>query len=134
MCAMILVAAAREKENHGPTRSILKQVERKFATRGNPVSVNIKIVNHHLQNGMVGCTPLKSGYEGVIPKAAFDLLVLAVELFIQIKRLNSKVIMRKQLLIVLNELRGIKLDIHMKERRQQDRSTSTLQWPLKRGA
>jgi hypothetical protein len=129
-----LCPAVRDKDNLGPTRSIVKQVERKFATHGNPVSLNIKTVNRHLQNGMVGCAPLKSGYKGVIPKAAFDLLVLAIELFIQIKRLNSKVIMRKQLLIVLNEPCEIKLDIHMKERRQRDCSTSMLRWPLKRGA
>jgi hypothetical protein len=64
---------------------------------------------------MVGCAPLTRGYEGITPKAAFDLLVLAIKLFIQIMQLNSKVIVRKQLLIVLNELCGIKLDIHMKE-------------------
>jgi hypothetical protein len=64
---------------------------------------------------MVGCTPLLRGYKGVILKAAFNLLVLAVESFIQIKQLNSEVIVQKQLLILLNELCGIKLDIHVKE-------------------
>jgi hypothetical protein len=68
-----------------------------------------------MQNDMVMCTPLMRGYEGVIPKAAFDLLVLTVESFIQIEQLNSKVIMWKQLLIVLNKLCGIKLDIRVKE-------------------
>jgi hypothetical protein len=134
MHATIRVAAAWEKKNHAPRQSILKQVERGFAARGHPVSLNTKTVNCYMRNYMVGCAPLLRGYEGIIPKAAFNLLVLTVESFIQIKQLNSKVIMRKQLLIVLNEPRGIKLDIHMKERRQQDRSTSTLQWPLKRGA
>jgi hypothetical protein len=45
MHATILVLAASEKENHGPTRSILKQVARKFATQGHPVSLNTKTVN-----------------------------------------------------------------------------------------
>jgi hypothetical protein len=115
MCAMILVAAAREKKNHGPMRSILKQVERKFAVQGHPVSLNTKTVNRYVQNDMVGCTPLSRGYKDIIPKAAFDLLVLAIESFIQIKQLNSEVIVRKQLLIVLNELCGIKSDICVKE-------------------
>ncbi len=114
MHAMILVAGAREKENHELTWSILKQVERAFATQGHPVSLNTKTVNCYVQNDMV-CAPLLRGYKGVISKAAFNLLVLTVESFIQIKQLNSKVIMWKQLLIVLNELRGIKLDIRVKE-------------------
>jgi hypothetical protein len=115
MRATILVAAAREKENHGPTWSIVKQVEHKFAAQGHPVSLNTKTVNRYVRNDMVGCAPLMRGYEGAIPKAAFDLLVLAIESFIQIKQLNSKVIVRKQLLIVLNELCGIKSDIRVKE-------------------
>jgi hypothetical protein len=115
MHATILVAAAREKKNHEPRQSILKQVERGFAARGHPVSLNTKTVNCYMQNYMVGCAPLLRGYEGVIPKAAFNLLVLTVQSFIQIKQPNSKVIVRKQLLIVLNELCGIESDICMKE-------------------
>jgi hypothetical protein len=115
MRATILVAMVREKENHGPTRSIVKQVEREFAAQGHPVSLNTKTVDCYMQNDLIGCAPLTSGYEGVIPKAAFNLLVLAIELFIQIKQLNSDVIVRKQLLIVLNELCGIKSDICVKE-------------------
>ncbi len=115
MRAMTLVAAAREKESHGPMWLILEQVECKFATRGHPVSLNTKTVNCYVQNDMVGRSPLTRGYKGVIPKAAFNLLVLAVELFIQIKQLNSKLIVWKQLLIVLNELCRIKSDICVKE-------------------
>jgi hypothetical protein len=115
MCARTLVAMAREKENHGLNRSIVKPVERKFAAQDHPVSLNTKTVNCYVQNNMVGCTPLMRGYKDIIPKAAFDLLVLAVESFILIKQLNSKVIVQKQLLIVLNELCGIKSDICVKE-------------------
>jgi hypothetical protein len=45
MRATTLVATAREKENHGPMWSIVEQVERKFAVRGHPASLNTKTVN-----------------------------------------------------------------------------------------
>jgi hypothetical protein len=56
---------------------------------------------------MIGSAPLARGYEGIIPKAAFKLLVLAVESYIQIKQLNCEVIVRKQLLVVVNKMCGI---------------------------
>ena len=46
------------------------------------------------------------GYEGIIPKAVFRLLVLAVKSYIQIKHVNCKVIVQKQLLIVVNQVWG----------------------------
>jgi hypothetical protein len=56
---------------------------------------------------MTGSAPLARGYEGITPKAAFRLLVLAVKLYIQIKQLNCKVIVWKQLLVVVNKMCGI---------------------------
>ena len=56
---------------------------------------------------MIGSALLTRGYKGIITKAAFKLLVLAVESFIQIKQLNCKVIVRKQLLVVVNKMCGI---------------------------
>jgi hypothetical protein len=41
---------------------------------------------------MIGSAPLARGYEGIIPKAAFKLLALAIESFMQIKQLNCEVI------------------------------------------
>jgi hypothetical protein len=92
MRAMILVVVAREKENHGPMWSILKQVERKFAVQGHPVPFNTETVNRYVQNDMVGCAPLLRGYKGIIPKAAFDLFVLAVLL----NRSSTKMNMEKK--------------------------------------
>jgi hypothetical protein len=44
---------------------------------------------------MIGSAPLARGYKRIIPKAVFKLLVLTIELFIQIKQVYCKVIMRK---------------------------------------
>ncbi len=51
--------------------------------------------------------PLKRGYKGIIPKAVFKLLVLAVESYIQIKQLNCEVVVQKQLLVVVIKMCGI---------------------------
>jgi hypothetical protein len=53
---------------------------------------------------MIGSAPLARGYEGIIPKAAFKLFVLAVESFMQIMQLNSEVIVWKQLLVMVNKM------------------------------
>ena len=56
---------------------------------------------------MIGTFPLARGYEGLMPHAAFELLVLAAESFIKIKQVNSKVIERQQLKIMFSELCGV---------------------------
>jgi hypothetical protein len=63
--------------------------------------------NCYVRNDMIGSAPLARGYEGIIPKAAFKLLVLAVESYIQIKQLNCEVIVWQQLLVVVNKMCGI---------------------------
>ena len=65
---------------------------------------------------MVGSALLARGYKGIISKAVFKLLVLAVKLFIQIKQVNCKVIVRKQLLVVVNNLCGIASVDRIKEK------------------
>ncbi len=64
---------------------------------------------------MIGSALLARGCKGIIPKAGFKLLVLAFELFIQIKQVNCKVIVWKQLLVVVNEMRRIKSIDQIKE-------------------
>jgi hypothetical protein len=56
---------------------------------------------------MVGTFPLSRGYEGTMPRHAFDLLVLAVESFIQISNVNSVVAERKQLIMLVNMCCGV---------------------------
>ena len=64
---------------------------------------------------MVGSAPLARGYQGIIPKAVFKMLILAVKLFIVIKQVNCKVILWKQLLVVVNTLWRIKSNNKIKE-------------------
>jgi hypothetical protein len=102
--ATMLIAAEREqeKENTRPTATVITQVEGEFKARGFAVKLTKSTVNRYIRRDMVGTAPLTRGYEGIIPKAVFKLLVLAVESFIQIKQVNYEVIPRKQLLVVLN--------------------------------
>jgi len=102
--ATMLVAAEREqeKENARSTATVIAQVEGEFKASGFVVKLTKSTVNRYVQRDMVGTAPLTRGYEGIIPKAVFKLLVLAVESFIQIKQVNYEVIPRKQLLVVVN--------------------------------
>jgi hypothetical protein len=91
-----LIAAEREqeKENACPTASVIAQVKEEFKARGFAVKLAKSTVNRYIQNGMVKTAPLAiaRGYEGIIPKAVFKLLVLAVKSFNQIKQVNCEVI------------------------------------------
>jgi hypothetical protein len=115
--ATTLVATERgkEKKNACPTQSILTKVGGEFRAHGFVVSLSKATVNCYVWNGMVGSAPLARGYKGIIPKAAFKLLVLTVELHIQIKQLNCEVIVRKQLLVMVNKMCGINSIDHTKE-------------------
>ena len=56
------------------------KVEGEFRARGFEVLLSKGTVNRYVRNDMIGSLLLARGYEGIIPKAAFKLLVLAVEL------------------------------------------------------
>jgi len=71
-------------------QSIITEVEEEFRARGFEVPLSKTTVNRYVWNDMIRSAPLTRGYEGIIPKAAFKLLVLAVELYIQIKQLNCR--------------------------------------------
>jgi hypothetical protein len=64
---------------------------------------------------MIGSALLMRGYEGIISKAVFKLLVLPIKLFIQIKQVNCKVIVWKKLLVVVNGMCRIKSINQIKE-------------------
>ena len=111
----MLVAAERTqaKENCHPTSSVVVQVERKFQFRGFAVLLSSETVNRYIRNDMAGSTPLSRGFKGIVPKAVFKLLVLAVESFIKIKQLNCEVLVRKHLMVIVKELCGIKSTNHI---------------------
>jgi hypothetical protein len=68
---------------------VIAQVKGEFRVRGYGVTLSKSTINRYVALGMVGTFPLARGYVGTMPRHAFDLLVLAVELFIQICNVNS---------------------------------------------
>jgi hypothetical protein len=115
--ATMLVAAERgkEKEDSRLTLSIIKQVKGEFRAHSFEVSLIKPTVNHYVWSNMIGSAPLARGYERIIPKAVFKLLVLTVKLIIQMKQVNCKVIVQKQLLVLVNKMCEIKSVDQIKE-------------------
>ncbi len=115
--ATMLIATERgkEKESTCPAQSIITKDERGFRARGFEMLLSKATVNCYVWNDMIGSAPLARGYKGIIPKAAFKLLLLAVESYIQIKQLNCEVIVWKQLLAVVNKMCGIASISNIKE-------------------
>ena len=99
-----LVAEERAlpKEDRQSTAQVIAQVEGEFRARGHGAMLSKNSINQYVQLGMVGTFPLARGYEGTMPRHAFDLLVLAVELYIQISNVNSVVMEQKQLIMLVN--------------------------------
>ncbi len=109
MRATTLVAEERikEKENRRMTAEVIEQVEWEFRARGFPVTLSKPTINRYAALNMIGTFPLAQGYEGAMPHAAFELLVLAAKSCIKIKQVNSKHIERQMLMIMFNKLCGV---------------------------
>ena len=107
--ATTLVAEERAlpKEDRRSTVQVIAQVEREFRARGHGVTLSKNTINQYVQLGIVGTFPLARGYEGLMPRHAFDLLVLAVESYIQISNVNSIVIERSELIMAVNTCCGV---------------------------
>jgi hypothetical protein len=107
--ATTLVAEERtkEKENRCMTAEVIEQVEWEFRARGFPVTLSKLTINRYVALNMIGTFPLARGYEGAMPHAAFELLVLAAESLIKIKQVNSEHIKRQMLMIMFNKLCGV---------------------------
>ncbi len=89
--ATTLVAKERmkPKENRRTTAQVIAQVEGEFRARGYGVTLSKNTINWYVPLGMLGTFPLVCRYKGMMPKHAFELLVLAVESFVQISNVNS---------------------------------------------
>jgi hypothetical protein len=107
--AITLVAKERAlpKEVRQSTVQVIAQVKGEFRARSYGVTLSKNTINRYVQLGMVGMFPLARGYEGTMPRHAFDLLVLAVEAYIQINNVNSIVIERSQLIMAVNMCCGV---------------------------
>jgi hypothetical protein len=95
---------AKEKENRRTTAEVIEQVEGGFRACSFPVTLSKPTINQYVALNMIGTFPLAQGYEGAMPHAAFELLVLAAESFMKIKQLKSEEITRNMLMIMFNEL------------------------------
>ncbi len=98
---------AKEKANRRTTAEVIAQVEGEFRARGFPVTMSKPTINRYVVMNMIGTFPLARGYEGAMPQAAFELLVIAAKSFIQIKGVNKDHIKRNTLMIMFNELCGV---------------------------
>ncbi len=87
---------------------MIAQVEGEFRARGHGgVTLSKNMINRYVQLGMVGTFPLARGYEGSMPRNAFNLLVLAVESYIQISNVDSVVVERLQLIMNVSMCCGV---------------------------
>jgi hypothetical protein len=72
-----------------------------------PLSKNT--INRYVALDMAGMFPLARGYEGTMPRHAFDLLVLTVESCIQVCQVNSIMAEWSQLMMAVNTCCGVAL-------------------------
>jgi hypothetical protein len=107
--ATTLVAEERmkPKENRRTTAQVIAQVEGEFRARGYGVTLSKNTINRYVALCMLGTFPLVRGYEGMMPKHAFELLVLAMELFVQISNVNSIDAKRLTLMMAVNTCCGV---------------------------
>jgi hypothetical protein len=71
------------------------------------VTLSKKTITWYVALGMLGTFPLVHGYEGMMPKHAFEFLVLAVESFVQISNVNSINAKRSTLMMAVNTCCGV---------------------------
>ncbi len=79
------------------TTQVITEVEGKFRVRGFKVVLSKPTINRYVHDNMIETKLLSQRYKGLLPRHAFNLLVLAVELFLQINQVNSVVIERNQI-------------------------------------
>jgi len=109
--ATTLVAEERAKrpnEDCRTTAQVIAQVEGEFSARGCGVTLSKNTINRYVALGMVGTFPLAHGYEGTMPRHAFELLVLAVESYIQICNVNCIDAKWSTLMMAVNTCCGVR--------------------------
>jgi len=108
-CATTPVAEERmkPKENRQTTVQVIAQVEGEFRARGYGVTLSKNTINRYVALGMLGTFPLVRGYEGMMPKHAFELLAFAVKSFLQISNVNSINAKQLTLMMAVNTCCGV---------------------------
>jgi len=110
VCATTLVAEerAKPKEDCRTTAQVSAQVEGEFSARGYGVTLSKNTINWYVALGMVGTFPLARGYKGTMPMHTFELLVLAVESYVQICNVNSIDAKRSTFMMAVNTCKSTK--------------------------
>ena len=85
----------------------MNQVEGEFAARGFPLILPRSTINKYVANGCVGEFPATRGMEGSMPRQCFDVLVLAVESYMQISQVNGVALGTKIMTLKIKECCGI---------------------------
>jgi hypothetical protein len=102
--ASIAVKLLKEKENQCTTVHVIKQVKVEFRVHGFSVALGKTIrFNRYVHLNMSGLFPLGQGYKGLLLPHIFKLLVLAAELFMQIKQVNSNIVWRQKIIMRTSE-------------------------------
>ncbi len=98
---------AKPKEDCQMTTQVIAHVEGEFSARGYGVTLSKNTINRYVALGMVGMFPLARRYEGTMPRHAFELLVLAVESYVQICKVNSIDAKQLTLMMAVNTCCGV---------------------------
>ncbi len=98
---------AKPKEDCQTTAQVIAQVEGEFSARGDVVTLSKNTINRYVALGMVGTFPLARGYEGTMPRHAFELLVLAVESYVQKCNVNRNDTKWLTLMMAVNTCCGV---------------------------
>ena len=105
-----IVAEERKKGEGGiqrTTQEVIDQVEGEFAAHGFPLILPRSTINKYVADGRVGEFPATRGMEGSMPRQCFDVLVLAVESYMQISQVNGVALGTKIMALKINKCCGI---------------------------
>jgi hypothetical protein len=83
-CVTTLVAEERAKprEDRRTTTQVISQVQGEFSAQGYGVTLSKNTINRYVALCNVGTFPFARGYEDMMPRHAFDLLVLVLDSYV----------------------------------------------------
>ena len=98
---------AMPREDRQKIAHVIAQVHREFSAWGYGVTLSKNTINRYVALGMVGTFPLARRFKGMMPRHAFELLVLAGESYFQICSVNSIDTKQSKLMMAVNTCCGV---------------------------
>jgi hypothetical protein len=92
-------------------QEIINQVEGEFVAHDFPLILPRLTINKYVPNGCMGEFPTTQGMEGSMHQQCFNVLVLAVEPFMQTSQVNGVALMTKIMTMKINKWCGIELTL-----------------------